>query len=241
MTSYDHPYGYALRRNGTCLTHEDSCGNTWSTWNVCCPEDTHCVGGQVCCPTDSDCSAPIDSDPHCADLSWDLYPEYFCCLKGTTGFSTSNLVYNGIRQGGVGCADRYPSGESNTVLVPVQYGHTTTTTPSTTTTTNALKSDIATPVSISETEPSSSINTGLIVGGIVSGVIGLALGLALKTMVMNPGENEPANKHGELYKAELDTNSTRAELDVKAARLAHELPAHSTPRGVGDSGGAIWL
>ncbi|KAL4881673.1 hypothetical protein BJY04DRAFT_218114 [Aspergillus karnatakaensis] len=125
MASYDPPYGYAVRRNATCAQSETVCANTWSTWHVCCPENTVCAPGGSCCPTDSDCRPAVNVDAHCANnATWDLYYEngYFCCDSDTTGFLASNLIAGGVRTGGVGCASGFVSGEFNTVLVPVNYG-----------------------------------------------------------------------------------------------------------------------
>ena len=119
MSSYEAPYGFALRRNGSCLAEESSCGGTWGTWSACCPHGTICPGkyetiyNNVCCPTKADCTNAFKSNPHCADKKWVLYDENggFCCEEGQQGFVTGNEF--------VGCADGPPPDRSETVLAPV--------------------------------------------------------------------------------------------------------------------------
>ncbi|KAL2797353.1 hypothetical protein BJX66DRAFT_297674 [Aspergillus keveii] len=120
------PYGYALRRNGTCLADQEvSCGNNWADWYTCCPLGTVCGLNNTCCPSDADCSAPLAADPHCANNgTWDLYytTKYVCCLSGKWGFYQEGLVVGAKPTGGHGCADGYPSGTDVEVLVPVATG-----------------------------------------------------------------------------------------------------------------------
>ncbi|KAL3461025.1 hypothetical protein BJX64DRAFT_261929 [Aspergillus heterothallicus] len=199
MTDYGPPYGYAVRRNESCVNtaNEVHCSNPWGTWHNCCPEDTVCGDGGVCCPTDSGCSAPIERDPHCANNgTWDLYyaDGYFCCDSDTNGFSFSGLVYNGSQTTGVGCSEGYPSGEYTEVLVPVSYGNDTdtdtsstspTSSPTSTSSTSQTDSPAATATDLTtDSSSSSSTNTGAIAGGVVGGVAGLALILALVWFLM---------------------------------------------------------
>ncbi|KAL4756974.1 uncharacterized protein BDW70DRAFT_119594 [Aspergillus foveolatus] len=193
MTDYGPPYGYAVRRNGSCNTaaNEVECANPWDDWLNCCPEGTVCGDGAVCCPTDSGCAAPIEANPHCANnATWDLYrlDGYLCCDSDTNGFSFSGLVYNGSQTTGFGCADGYPTGRDTEVLVPVAYGNETDTdsssssTPSPTTTPSTSPqpdSPTASDTDLTSDSSSSSTNAGAIAGGVVGGVAGLALIIAL--------------------------------------------------------------
>jgi hypothetical protein len=98
--------GYALRRNGSCLSTETDCGLTTSPFHACCPGNTFCPGPQynvICCPSDADCSNLIGKK--CADSKADLYSstsdvasEGFCCERGKYAFT--------LEDQGVGCADR---------------------------------------------------------------------------------------------------------------------------------------
>ncbi|XRM37203.1 hypothetical protein ABZX51_000689 [Aspergillus tubingensis] len=33
------PFGYPVRRNGTCYDTENDCGSTWGPYRECCPKD----------------------------------------------------------------------------------------------------------------------------------------------------------------------------------------------------------
>jgi hypothetical protein len=98
--------GYALRRNGSCLSTETDCGLTTSPFHACCPGNTFCPGPQynvICCPSDADCSNLIGKK--CADSKADLYSstsdiasEGFCCERGKYAFT--------LEDQGVGCADQ---------------------------------------------------------------------------------------------------------------------------------------
>lgn len=160
--SYSSPYGFALRRDGTCHSNETSCAKTWADWYACCPGEAQCTGGEsnwVCCPTDGDCTGRLELNPHCGlNQTWSMFDKegYFCCLEGQTGF------YNKSNPGlvGVGCSDGPPSGEGVVTL--------------------NLKTQA--PQSSSSSAPTSndsSDHTGAIVGGVVGGVVGLAAIAAL--------------------------------------------------------------
>lgn len=104
MSSRDgeFPYGYALRRSGSCLSNETDCGPTWGGYHACCPYSTVCpsdAATSVCCHYESDCTSLIVGDPHCGDQTANLYwaNNYFCCSNGTYAFSRQN--------GWVGCID----------------------------------------------------------------------------------------------------------------------------------------
>ncbi|KAL4933786.1 uncharacterized protein BDV17DRAFT_286598 [Aspergillus undulatus] len=254
MSNYDPPYGYGLRRNGTCLASEEDCGNPWGDWYNCCPENTHCSANNTCCPTDSDCSVAIAEDPHCANnATWDLYDSegYFCCLSSSNGFLAGGLEFNGSETTGVGCADGYPEGESNSVLLPVARGTASAST-SASATPSATGSPTNTPTTLPESDSDkSSNNTGAIVGGVIGGCAGLTLiailawflwrrrrqqKAASSAPLMNPGAVGAPPKEaygvygpeqGGVYEAELDNNVVRAELYGGDNSMAHELPATS--------------
>lgn len=98
--------GYALRRNGSCLSTENDCGPTTSPFHACCPGNMFCPGPQhnvICCESNADCNQKIDDN--CADLTTDLYStssnltaDAFCCAQDKHGFS--------FEGGGAGCADQ---------------------------------------------------------------------------------------------------------------------------------------
>ncbi|THC86965.1 hypothetical protein EYZ11_013589 [Aspergillus tanneri] len=64
MASEARPFGWALRKNGSCLAHlEVDCGIT--------------------------CHGALEAKPFCANSTWDLYYNggYFCCEQGATAFA----------------------------------------------------------------------------------------------------------------------------------------------------------
>ena len=98
--------GYALRRNGSCLSTETDCGGTTPPFHACCPGNMFCPGRQynvVCCPSNAGCR-DIMSDS-CADKKADLYSsntsdlanEGFCCERDSYAFAMK-------ANSGVGCA-----------------------------------------------------------------------------------------------------------------------------------------
>lgn len=106
MSNSSSPYGYALRRSGSCDGGEVDCGGTWGNKRACCPGSTKCPRSSdtsICCPSSEDCTDSLLSNPHCGDDTADLYyvPSsrgYFCCSNSTTGFILSGSGY-------VGCAE----------------------------------------------------------------------------------------------------------------------------------------
>ncbi|KAL4744111.1 hypothetical protein BDV11DRAFT_201528 [Aspergillus similis] len=241
MSNYSPPYGYGLRRNGTCIASEENCGNPWGDWYNCCPENTHCSANNTCCPTDSDCSAAIAVDPHCANnATWDL---------SSNGFLAGGLEYNGSETTGVGCADGYPEGDGDANKLHFT-GTASSTSASTTPSATASPTNTPTPPSDADSD-SSSNNTGAIAGGVVGGCAGLALiailawflwrrprqqKAALGAPLMSPGAVDTPPKEaygvygpeqGGVYQTELDHNAVRAELYGGDNSTAHELPATS--------------
>ncbi|KAJ5514963.1 hypothetical protein N7463_004515 [Penicillium fimorum] len=179
------PYGLSVRRNGSCLSTEIDCGQTWKPFHACCPAGTKCPAGQdnvKCCEFDADCSELIDNT-HCANSTANVYKAngWFCCADGESAFKQEN--------GYVGCTDDPSTLDSHLSLLKIQYyGNTSTPTPSSTissttssitTTTSTTQSSLSpaeatTSASVPENSSSSS-NTGAIAGGVVGGVAGLAI------------------------------------------------------------------
>ncbi|KOS41791.1 hypothetical protein ACN38_g7327 [Penicillium nordicum] len=171
------PYGLSVRRNGSCLTSETDCGQTWSPFHACCPGGTKCPTGQSnvkCCPSDADCSELLD-DKHCANSTANVYKanDYFCCASGTKAFQKKN--------GFVGCTDDTSTLDSSLTLLKIQYHGTTSTALPSSTISSAISSATATGSDAtsasdnSSSSSSSSSNTGAIAGGVVGGVAGLAI------------------------------------------------------------------
>ncbi|KAH8429277.1 uncharacterized protein LDX57_006944 [Aspergillus melleus] len=246
MVSYDPPYGFPLRRNGTCLSSETSCGRTWDNFHACCPGNSVCPGAtqaipnNVCCPSEADCTAPLEESPHCAIANATMYDHtgYFCCLDEQTGFWTHSP------KDAVGCSDGVPNNRSYSILNPIPYNisgaatltsSTSTTPTSTTLSTYAAASATTTSASNSSTG-SSSNHGGAIAGGVVGGVGGLAVvGAFIWYLLRRRQENQPmpppAGEPGALHQyqnlnpRELHGHSVPAELDTMKNTHIHELPA----------------
>lgn len=94
--------GFAVRRNGSCLSNEVECGTINSPLHSCCPTSTSCSSqnNAICCSSTENCVNALLSHPTCANQTWTLYndSEFFCCESGMIGFSGSSA-------GSYGCAD----------------------------------------------------------------------------------------------------------------------------------------
>ncbi|KAE8162414.1 hypothetical protein BDV40DRAFT_300442 [Aspergillus tamarii] len=250
MVSYDPPYGFPLRRNGTCLASETSCGKTWGGFYACCPGDSVCPGAtqsilnNVCCPTESDCTAPLKATPHCANETGIMYNHtgYFCCLPGQTGFWTDNP------NNAVGCSDEAPTARGETILVSKtqSFESTSATASATTTTSTGSTSTSLTPAATttSSSEPSnnssSSNHAGAIAGGVVGGVAGVALIVALlwyfvirgRKRSQQPPTGEEAIPVTRSPQAplkpptELEAPKRQYELESRMDQPVHELPTN---------------
>ncbi|KAJ5494370.1 hypothetical protein N7463_010457 [Penicillium fimorum] len=190
-----NPYGYSLRRNGTCALGEKACTSTWDSFLTCCPGNTECSVSGICCPTEKNCTALLNEV--CADDTANLYyidtnKGTFCCANDTVGFRRSNNW--------VGCAkpeDVDDFGVEVTTMRPAIQTHlptssssntATSTTPSSSTsgavaatptpTNNANTDTSPTPTNNANTGTSHS-NIGAIAGGVVGGVAGVAILIAL--------------------------------------------------------------
>lgn len=92
--------GYALRTDSACPVGSFSGGGTWGDWQVCCPTETYCPGGQE----NAEClkSGVGGTLSQCANSTWNLFwkDDFFCCEPGKIGFiSTVDGTY-----GDFGCA-----------------------------------------------------------------------------------------------------------------------------------------
>lgn len=121
MVSYDLPFGYSLRVNGSCPERTKQCRATWDGFVACCPSESTCKVSDnnknpICCPNEADCREPLFRIAHCANASWTMYEHYdlFCCKEEDQGFWTSEKKYNNI----VGRA-KQPEGASRTILNPI--------------------------------------------------------------------------------------------------------------------------
>ncbi|KAE8389037.1 hypothetical protein ETB97_006238 [Aspergillus alliaceus] len=249
MVSYDPPYGFPLRRNGTCLSSETSCGHTWGGFYACCPGDSVCPGAtesilnNVCCPTESDCTAPLHSTPHCANETGILFNHtgYFCCLPEQTGFWTDSP------QDAVGCSDGSPTERGETILntktqsfssTPLSTATASASTKSTSpTSTSSIPAVATTSASDSSSSSSSGDHAGAIAGGVVGGVVGAALIVALvwffirgRKRSQQPSGEGAAPIPSSYYEAplpptELEARKIPYELESRTDQPLHELPS----------------
>ncbi|KAE8408636.1 hypothetical protein BDV37DRAFT_268268 [Aspergillus pseudonomiae] len=243
MNSYDPPYGFPLRRNGTCLSSETSCGHTWGGFYACCPGDSVCPGASqsilnnVCCPTESDCTAPLKATPHCANDTWIMFNHtgFFCCLPEQTGFWTDSP------QDAVGCSDGAPTERGETILNTETQSHASATSSASTesTSTSSLPAATTTSASDSSNSSSSSNHAGAIAGGVVGGVAGVALIVALlwyfflrgRKQSQQPPAGEMAvpmagTQNPPKPPAELEAQKIQHELESGMDQPVHELPAN---------------
>jgi hypothetical protein len=128
MTANGPPFGFAIRRNGSCLRDIGECDTdagkdpvTSQHFFRCCPTGATCSDANtgLCCPDEEDCRQEVSNPAHCANETWDLYRNYdgghFCCEQGQYGFNRT--------QGGVGCGtEQELMIESRTSLSPVSLG-----------------------------------------------------------------------------------------------------------------------
>ncbi|KAL2844058.1 hypothetical protein BJX68DRAFT_257305 [Aspergillus pseudodeflectus] len=178
--------GWALRQNGTCLAHEQDCGETAAPYRVCCPSGSYCPRAYnvACCPSSLNCTEALQARPACANTTWDLYYNggYFCCEHGTKGYATS-FDSNGCGE------PEYELAESETLLSIISPGTISTdlrSTPTPSLTPITLRPEptpTQTPTASRTPEPeigsSSSSSSGAIAGGVLGGVAGLALIIAM--------------------------------------------------------------
>ncbi|KAJ5520254.1 hypothetical protein N7463_000707 [Penicillium fimorum] len=224
--------GFALRRNGSCLSTETNCGATVFPFHACCPGHTFCPGPQynvVCCPSDADCSDLLGES--CADSKADLYSsdpvdipnEGFCCERGKYAFGMKDR-----NDTSVGCADDLSDLEVTMRQLQVISSASATPTPtpssisnstaaSTTTTSTSL-----TPTSTTDAKPASSTNTGAIAGGAVGGVAGVAILIALVWLLLRRRNKQRRN---ELQAMPVhSTNQPQAQQYLSQSHNDHQGP-----------------
>ncbi|GAT23539.1 similar to An11g07840 [Aspergillus luchuensis] len=246
MSDLESPYGYALRRNGSCYDTENDCGQTWAPYHACCPKGTVCThnSSDNCCRSEADCGNILAEDPHCGNTTGVLYLEnnYFCCADGTAAFAW-------IDKGWVGCADSVSLlGSQYSLLSPVSTTQSTSTTTNTSTTsasTVTSQSKAATIPATATAEPtdlsdssstgsSSSTNTGAIAGGVVGGVAGLALvALLIWYFVRRSQAARTARPQAMSYVGPRVKNYQPTELQAEASPPIYEL-ALNTPTARND-------
>ncbi|KZN87181.1 hypothetical protein EN45_057390 [Penicillium chrysogenum] len=239
--------GYALRRNGSCLSTETDCGGTTAPFHACCPGNMFCPGRQynvVCCPSNAGCR-DIMSDS-CADKKADLYSsntsdlanEGFCCERDSYAFAMK-------ANSGVGCADGLSDLQtsmdqlmaiSSASAIPTPSSTPSTFVTSSPTTTSTTPSSTT---STGEAKPASSTNTAAIAGGTVGGVAGVAILIALVWFLLRR-RNKQRQENGVQDMPPPPTNQTQqhfpqsnsghqatlSELDAQKQQPVVELPSH---------------
>ncbi|CAI4214487.1 unnamed protein product [Parascedosporium putredinis] len=173
------PSGFALRKNGTCLSEEVDCGRTVDPYRVCCPADSFCPAkyNVDCCPTAANCTTQLIQTPACANETWDLYDNggYFCCERGLIGYAATRTGSNGCASPGYA----FQAGEVALKLISAGTdGSDADPEPSTTGSTTFSSSNPA-PTAAVTTPPPESASSGTPAGAIAGGVIGGLAALAL--------------------------------------------------------------
>ncbi|KAJ5266284.1 hypothetical protein N7524_007302 [Penicillium chrysogenum] len=252
MTANGPPFGFAIRRNGSCLRDIGECDTdagkdpvTSQHFFRCCPTGATCSDANtgLCCPDEEDCRQEVSNPAHCANETWDLYRNYdgghFCCEQGQYGFNRT--------QGGVGCGtEQELMIESRTSLSPVSLGATPTPSSSPISSSSPTSSNSPTSSSSPASSSSSSSNAGAIAGGVVGGVAGLAIIVALLWYFMRrrPQKQQPqaqtpvtgaAMLQHESFQppgipSELDGNASVSELPSHKENTLHELPESAKSR-----------
>ena len=98
------PSGFAIRRNGTCLSSEVNCGVTVAPFRACCPAGASCPSqyNVDCCPSPANCTQALLKNPSCANSTWTLYDNggYFCCAPDKIGYAASLTASDGCANPG---------------------------------------------------------------------------------------------------------------------------------------------
>ncbi|KAJ5428193.1 hypothetical protein N7445_009647 [Penicillium cf. griseofulvum] len=215
--------GFALRRNGSCLSTEEECGIVTFPFHACCPGGTFCPKPQynaICCPSDADCSELLEEN--CADSKADLYTadpsdipnERFCCERGKYAFGMKDE-----EEPGVGCADDVSDLQFSMRQLQAISSASGTPTP----TPSSISSDFVTA-------------SGAIVGGVVGGVAGVAILIALVWFVFRRRNKHrkdqlqsmpPPTNHTQQHFPQSDSErlGPPSELDAKNGHQVSELYA----------------
>ncbi|KAL8958101.1 MAG: hypothetical protein Q9193_004778 [Seirophora villosa] len=238
--SLPDPSGFAVRRNGTCLSNEIDCGRTAAPFRACCPALSSCPEqyNVDCCPSPANCTSTLLQEPTCANTTWTLYDNqgYFCCAPGTIGYNATETFSSG-------CAIPGSPPRGAELLAVVSAGETASSTASSTPTSTGPSSSSSDP----SPEPSgSSSNTGAIAGGVVGGVAATLIAAIVAFWFFRkrknksdkgPSRNRPTSFH------ELDTTTPNAkpnEVDGMAVpnevdgMALSELPASRKPAPIGE-------
>lgn len=121
------PYGFAIRRLGSCLPGECQTDagidpRTRKKSSRCCPSGANCNDDNtgLCC-RDKNCTEEISNPAHCANATWSLFENYgggyFCCEREEWGYNRSS--------GGVGCAPKgVAKADGTTPLAQISLGKT---------------------------------------------------------------------------------------------------------------------
>ncbi|KAK6832528.1 hypothetical protein RU639_003865 [Aspergillus parasiticus] len=206
-------FGWALRKNGSCLASEVDCGETVAPYRVCCPGGSFCPHAEnvACCPSKAYCTAALNGQPRCANSTWDLYinGNYYCCEQGTIAYAKDG--------GSNGCGNpgyKLQAGETSLSIISAAQ----TATSSTTAVSSPTSSSAPTSTTTQPNHSPSHTNTGAIAGGVVGGVasaaiiIGLAWFFIRRSRRLQRPPSEPAAQmvaSGDYYPvppAELDGN-----------------------------------
>ncbi|KAE8371405.1 hypothetical protein BDV26DRAFT_298829 [Aspergillus bertholletiae] len=243
MVSYDPPFGYSLRVNGSCPESAKQCRATWDGFVACCPSKSTCKVSEnnknpICCPTEADCREPLFQIPHCANANWTMYNHdgLFCCKEAYQGFWTSEKKYSNS----VGCA-KQPEGDSRTILNPVAqtissstFTHPTST--SVLTSKSSAVSHTSGPSTSDNTYSSPDDPTGAIAGFVVGCVAAVALIAGLiwyllrrRRQKKQPGPGPDSQPSPDLHKKTVlspqgELSELPSSLPSQAVHEVHELP-----------------
>ncbi|KAI0835547.1 hypothetical protein F5Y06DRAFT_121536 [Hypoxylon sp. FL0890] len=225
--------GWAIRRNGTCLTGsqgtEKDCGATVAPFHACCPSSTDCPSqyNVACCQAGTNCTSALVQTPRCANASWVMYDNggEFCCAAGQVGYNLDGT--NGCSKSGQSIPDgAVPLAEVSQAARP---STTTSTTSSTSTHTSTTSIHSATPSSPPETSQTNL--AGPIAGGVIGGICFIAIiALAVVFIRRKRSRDQAAATISELPNvSEKDGTTTapdRVEIDGNSrAELSSEAPA----------------
>ncbi|KAI0145842.1 hypothetical protein F4776DRAFT_377597 [Hypoxylon sp. NC0597] len=224
--------GWAIRRNGTCLTgnkgNERDCGATLAPFHACCPSSTDCPSqyNVACCQSGTNCTSALVDTPRCANASWVMYDNGgpFCCDDGQVGYNLHGT--NGCSQSGKSIPD---GAQPLAAVSQVPRPSTTTSTTSTSISTSATSSTSITPSSTPETSQTSV--AGPVAGGVVGGIALIAIiAIAVIFIRRKRSRDQDAAIHSGVPNiSEKDATTTapdRVEIDGSPrVELPSEVPA----------------